>query len=123
MKKILICGATGFIGRNLLEHFADSGDYIVKAVWNDSNPCDDWVKNKVEWVKADLTKKEDVKNIMRGIDVVLHYAAFTTNIKDGIEKPYLFLTYFFIVSILEQLLEISVIGNSHSPPSNLSFLR
>ena len=90
-KKILICGATGFIGRNLLEHFVDKDEYDIRAVWNNTIN-DDWVKDGVEWVRADLTKKEDVKKVMDGVDVVLNYAAFTTNIKDGIEKPYLFVT-------------------------------
>ena len=90
-KKILICGATGFIGRNLLEHFVDKDDYDIRAVWHNTIN-DDWVKDEVEWVRADLTKKEDVKKVMNGIDIVLNYAAFTTNIKDGVEKPYLFVT-------------------------------
>ena len=90
-KKILICGATGFIGRNLLEHFMHKDEYDIRAVWNNTIN-DDWVKDEVEWVRADLTKKEDVKKVMDGVDVVLNYAAFTTNIKDGIEKPYLFVT-------------------------------
>ena len=90
-KKILICGATGFIGRNLLEHFVDKDEYDIRAVWNNTIN-DDWVKDEVEWVRADLTKKEDVKKVMNGVDIVLNYAAFTTNIKDGIEKPYLFVT-------------------------------
>tara|TARA_R100000664_G_C2756136_1_gene143946 strand:+ start:1401 stop:2342 length:942 start_codon:yes stop_codon:yes gene_type:complete len=90
-KKILICGATGFIGRNLLEHFMHKDEYDIRAVWNNTIN-DDWVKDEVEWVRADLTKKEDVKKVMSGIDIVLNYAAFTTNIKDGIEKPYLFVT-------------------------------
>ena len=90
-KKILICGATGFIGRNLLEHFVDKGEYDIRAVWNNTIN-DDWVKDEVEWVRADLTKKDDVKKVMNGVDIVLNYAAFTTNIKDGMEKPYLFVT-------------------------------
>ena len=90
-KKILICGATGFIGRNLLEHFVGKDDYDIRAVWHNTIN-DDWVKDEVEWVRADLTKKDDVKKVMNGVDIVLNYAAFTTNIKDGMEKPYLFVT-------------------------------
>ena len=44
-KKILICGATGFIGRNLLEHFVDKGEYDIRAVWNNTIN-DDWVKDE-----------------------------------------------------------------------------
>ena len=34
MKKILICGATGFIGRNLTEYFAEKEGFEVYAVWH-----------------------------------------------------------------------------------------
>ena len=42
---------------------------------------------------ADLTKPHDVKAAFyRGVDVVFHYAAVTTNLKDGLEKPQMFVT-------------------------------
>lgn len=91
-KKILICGATGFIGRNLVEHFIKDDNFDIRAVWYNSNNLTDFYNENVEWVYADLTKKEDVKKVIDGVDIVLNYAAFTTNIKDGIEKPYLFVT-------------------------------
>ena len=94
-KKILICGATGFIGRNMLEHFYDNDEYDVRAIYHRTpEPSDDvtLLYPQVEWVYADLTEKSHVKKVLKDVDIVLHYAAFTTNIKDGIEKPYLFVT-------------------------------
>lgn len=35
MNKTLICGATGFIGRNLIEHFASIADHEVHSVWHE----------------------------------------------------------------------------------------
>jgi len=90
-KKILICGATGFIGRNLLEHFVDKDEYDIRAVWNNTIN-DDWVKDEVEWVRADLTKKEDVKKVVKGVDIILQYAAVTTGVKDVVNKPHIHIT-------------------------------
>ena len=39
-RRMLICGATGFIGRNLVEHFAGNGGYGVVAVHNKRPPFD-----------------------------------------------------------------------------------
>ena len=40
MLKILICGATGFIGRNLLNYFSTNPDYHVFAIHNNRKPFD-----------------------------------------------------------------------------------
>ena len=76
MKKLLICGATGFIGRNLVEHFSKLGEYSVKAVYNKRPPLHD-VPN-VQWVQADLNNAADVERVVDGADVVLQYAATTS---------------------------------------------
>ena len=91
-KKVLICGATGFIGKNLVENFMKKDNFDVRAVWHKPSDVTDCYNDEIEWVNADLTKKEDVKRVMQDVNIVLHYAAFTTNIKDGIENPQLFVT-------------------------------
>ncbi len=100
MKKILICGATGFIGRNLLEHFKDNNNYTIRAVWNSPSDLTDFRSESIEWVRADLTKKEDVKKVMDGVDIVLQYAAISTSMKDAIEKPYIHVTDNVIINSL-----------------------
>ncbi len=88
MKKILICGASGFIGKNLVEHFSKSFD--VRAV---DLKIEDTKNNKnIEYIQGDLTNKEFVKDIVKGVDAILQYAAVSTGIKDAIEKPYLHVT-------------------------------
>ena len=46
-KRFLICGATGFIGRNVAEHFAQQDDMEVVGVFHDrpsfENPGIEWV--------------------------------------------------------------------------------
>ena len=78
-KKVLICGATGFIGRNLLERFKDNEKYEVTALHH-KRPIPKMYtngkvgkKNNVHWTRANLTKAEDVKKIMKGINNVIFY--------------------------------------------------
>ncbi len=84
---MLICGANGFLGKNAVEKFM--GKYQIRAVDLNlpSNP-----QPGVEWIQADLTKKEDVQKVMKDVDVVLQYAAVSTGIRDAIERPYLHVT-------------------------------
>ncbi len=92
-KKILICGATGFIGRNMVEHFAKNPAYEVHAVsftrpqyqLADNN-------NKIIWHQADLRKAEDVERVMSGIDIMIQAAATTSGAKDIVSRPYIHVT-------------------------------
>jgi nucleoside-diphosphate-sugar epimerase len=88
-KRILICGATGFIGRNLAEHFARSGDYDVVGVYNRRPPFE---CSGLKWIKADLTNSEDVNRALNGIQVLLQAAATTSGSKDIVTKPYIHVT-------------------------------
>ena len=74
MYKILITGASGFIGTNLLEHFKDN--YIVRNL--------DFNKPKIEersiyWENIDITNYEDFKNALLHFspDYIVHLAART----------------------------------------------
>ena len=89
MKKILICGANGFIGKNILERFYNNENFDIRATYYTSHPDD---RYDVEWIKADLRNVDDVKKVMVGIDVVLQYAATTTGSKDIVSKPYIHVT-------------------------------
>jgi GDP-L-fucose synthase len=96
-KKLLICGANGFIGKNLLQRFYNNSNYSIRAVYNKSEPD---LNYNVEWIKADLRKEEDVKKVMQGVDVVLHYAATSTGAKDIVSKPYMHVTDNVVMSSL-----------------------
>jgi len=87
-KKLLICGATGFIGRNLVEKFLNK-EYQIYAIYNKSKP---FYYPKIKWIKSDLTKKKNVENITKGMDVVIQAAATTTGSKDVINQPYIHVT-------------------------------
>jgi len=92
-QKVLICGATGFVGRNLLDSFIQNEAYDVRAVWHKGTDLTELYRDGVEWVHADLTKRHNVKDVFYGgIDIVLQYAAVTSGAKDIVSKPYIHVT-------------------------------
>lgn len=89
MKKILICGATGFIGRNLTKHFSSLGNYEVHATWHIKKPFE--IKNVI-WNQGDLRNSEDVERLTKGMDIIVQAAATTSGSKDIVSKPYIHVT-------------------------------
>lgn len=88
-KKVLVCGATGFIGRNVAERLAGRDDCEVVGTYHASEP---FSHPKIKLIKADLTKKEDVDRVVPGVDFILQLAAVTTGSKDVVTRPYLHVT-------------------------------
>ena len=91
MKKIIIFGGTGFIGKNLVEHFSKNKKYVVTATYFKSMPPKNLKKN-ITWVKVDLRKENQIKKILFNQDVVLQFAATTSGSADIVKKPYLHVT-------------------------------
>lgn len=84
-KKILVCGATGFIGRNTAETLAEKDDYKVYGTYFNSKPYNNL---KIELIKADLRNESDVKKVVKGKDIIVQMAATTSGASDVIYKPY-----------------------------------
>lgn len=82
-QRILITGATGFIGRNLTEHFARQGRRVRAHRF--TRPAYD--APGVEWVQADLRDPAEARRVMEGCDVVLHCAAVTSGANDIVNRP------------------------------------
>ena len=91
--KILICGATGFIGRNCVNHFAAQENIQVYALYNQKMPYEtpDAV-NKVIWRKGNLLNQDDCISALQDIDIVIQAAATTSGAKDIVNKPYIHVT-------------------------------
>lgn len=88
-KKVLICGATGFIGRNLTEQLSRRPDLEIHAV-RFNRPA--YGCPHVTWHQADLRRPEDVDRVMKGMDIVIQAAATTSGSKDIVLKPFLHVT-------------------------------
>ena len=90
MKKyVLVCGATGFIGRNVAEYFAKRDDSEVYGTYLNSEPLDN---SKIKMVKVDLTDKGEVNQVIEGKDIIIQAAATTSGAKDIVTKPYYHVT-------------------------------
>ncbi len=87
--KILICGLTGFIGRNIAESFAKNNDFEVYGTYLKSAPLDN---PKIKMIKVDLTNKDDVSKAIEGMDIIVQAAAVTTGSKDSVTRPYYHVT-------------------------------
>ncbi|MEO5333288.1 MAG: NAD(P)-dependent oxidoreductase [Magnetococcus sp. YQC-5] len=88
-KKILVCGATGFIGRNIVEYFADQKGYDVVGVHHIRPPFN---HPGVDWVQGDLTQAQDVDRCLEGVDILVMAAATTSGSKDILSRPHIHIT-------------------------------
>lgn len=95
--RILICGATGFIGRNVAERLATRDDIEITGTYFKSDP---YSNPKIKLVQADLTRKEDVERVVPAADIIVQLAAVTTGAKDVVTRPYIHVTDNVIMNAL-----------------------
>jgi len=72
---ILVTGGTGFVGRRLMKRLCENGHEVRCLVRNPTSKTDITNIDSVEIWEGDLTKRETLKGICNGIDVVFHLAA------------------------------------------------
>lgn len=75
IKNVLVCGASGFIGRNISEYLSLYKQYNIHTFSHKA---------------YDLTNKEHIDNLFyeRDIDIIIQAAATTSGAKDIVERPY-----------------------------------
>ena len=88
-QRILVCGATGFIGRNLVEALARNANVELHAL-RFTRPVYDL--SGVHWHQADLRDVEAVNRLLAGMDVVIQAAATTSGVRDIVNTPYIHVT-------------------------------
>ncbi|QMV19097.1 NAD-dependent epimerase/dehydratase family protein [Granulicella sp. 5B5] len=74
-RKLVVCGAGGFIGGHLVKYLKDRGFAAIRAV--DIKPVQDWYQTTpgVENLVLDLSEKEACYQALDGMDVVYQLAA------------------------------------------------
>lgn len=84
--KILLTGATGYIGKRILPVLVDMGYTVVCCVRdkNKFHPVDS-IKDKIEVIENDLTQKESLDNIPLDIDFAYYLVHSMATTRDYVE--------------------------------------
>ena len=75
----LVTGGAGFIGSHLVKELVRR-KYKVIVLDNLSTGSLEnlkFVKNKIKFIKSDLSKKQDLKKIFKGVDYIFHLAGLS----------------------------------------------
>jgi GDP-L-fucose synthase len=90
--KVLICGVTGFIGRNIAQRLVLNEDYQVFGTYFQTEPDQELKRKNISLIKADLTQKNQVDQVLEGKEIIIQAAAVTSGSKDIITMPYIHVT-------------------------------
>lgn len=88
LKKYLVTGGAGFIGSNIVQRLVKEGEY-VRVLDNLSTGSIDnlaSVIKDIDFIEGDVRDLPGLRNVMQGIDYVLHQAALPS-VPRSIESP------------------------------------
>lgn len=68
MRKILVLGGNGFLGRNLCTYLADRGEQVYSFDMVMPETADD----RIEYISGDFFDDYTLENVVKGMDVVYH---------------------------------------------------
>lgn len=77
MKKVLVTGATGFLGKYVVKELVEHG-YQVRAFGRNSKVGRSLENSSVSFFQGDLIKADDVLEACKGMDLVVHAGALST---------------------------------------------
>lgn len=99
--KALVTGANGFVGSHLVEELLSRGYQVTCLVRKTSNLR--WLSGlKVEYVYADISQKESLKNVLKEMDFVFHVAGLT---KAKSQEEYFRANYWGTKNLIEACVE------------------
>ena len=79
--KVVLTGGTGFILGYVAERYAEQVDEVVLFDNNQQHDMPQYTKDllarckNVHFVQGDITNKNDVENVVKGAEIVYHFAA------------------------------------------------
>ncbi|MCR9204604.1 MAG: NAD-dependent epimerase/dehydratase family protein [Halobacteriovoraceae bacterium] len=91
-KNLLIIGSNGFIGRNCVEYFSSSkfnGEFNITATYFRNKPPE---VEGVNYVKVDMTNKQEVHKVLIGQSLVIQAAATTSGAGEITSSPFFHVT-------------------------------
>lgn len=92
-RKLLLCGASGFIGRNLLNTYLENNEIELYACVHKTPLPPELVNHiRLHVVQADLTRDLDVRRVVAGMDAVVQAAAITSGAAQIITAPHIHVT-------------------------------
>jgi GDP-L-fucose synthase len=84
-RRVVVCGATGFIGRNVAESLAaEPGRFEVVGIYHARSP---FQHRGITWRQADLRDPAQVQQILDEDDIVIQAAAVTSGAGDIVQRP------------------------------------
>ena len=75
--KVLVTGATGFLGKYVVKELVAEG-YFVRAFGRNEAVGQSLVSDQVEFFKGDLSSKQAVEEACKGVEMVVHAGALST---------------------------------------------
>ena len=69
---ILVTGASGYLGNNLLKALAKNNDYKLTALDIESNPD---LLESIHFINTDINDAEQLHKAIEGIDLICHCAS------------------------------------------------
>jgi len=75
--RVLVTGASGFLGSYLVEELVRGG-YSVRGMIRDFKKASRLRDSGVEVVYGDLTRHDTLSQVVKGVDVIIHLAAYYT---------------------------------------------
>jgi GDP-L-fucose synthase len=86
-RRVVVCGATGFIGRNIAESLAAEPEKFDVVGLHHRRPP--FRQAGMSWRRADLTDRVQAEQAVAGADIVIQAAAVTSGANDIVQRPYI----------------------------------